>query len=126
MLLLYRRIFLPHRWGVLDIILRLFMVICSVYYLITMIVKIWECKPREKIWNKTIEGTCINIPSLLNTGGAFNTLTDFVILLVPLKALWKLQMKTRRKIELALLFTVGLMYALTFATANFTEPSFFD
>lgn len=109
MLLLYRRVFLPHRWGVLDIILRVFMVICSVYYLTTIIVKIWECNPREKIWNQTVEGTCINIASLLNADGAFNTLTDFIILLVPLQALWKLQMKTRRKISIASLFTVGLM-----------------
>lgn len=108
-LLLYRRVFLPHRGSVFDNVLRAFMVICSVYYLTTIIVKIWECTPRAKIWNQSIEGTCINVAALLDTDGVFNTLSDFIILLVPVKALWKLQMKTARKIQVVLLFTVGLI-----------------
>ena len=85
------------------------MAICSLYYITTGIVKIWECTPRARIWNKSIEGTCIDVAELLNTDGVFNTMSDFFILLVPVKALWNLQMKRPRKIGIVLLFTVGLM-----------------
>ena len=85
------------------------MVICCLYYITIIIVKIWECTPRARIWNKSIEGTCISVATVLNTDGLFNTLSDFFILLVPLKALWKLQMKRTRKVGIGLLFTVGLM-----------------
>ena len=85
------------------------MVVFSLYYLSTIIIKIWECSPRAKIWDKSIEGTCINVAALLDTDGACNTLSDILIILVPVKALWKLQMKRSRKIGVVLLFTVGLM-----------------
>ena len=85
------------------------MVLCCVYYLTTIPVKIWECTPRAKIWNKSIDGTCIHVASVLNADGVFNTLSDVFILLVPVKALWTLQMKTGRKVGIGLLFTVGLM-----------------
>ena len=85
------------------------MTICCLFYLTTVPIKIWECIPRAKIWDRFIEGTCINIPKLLNTDGIVNTLTDFFILVVPINALWKLQMKVRKKVGIALLFTVGLM-----------------
>lgn len=92
------------------------MVVCCLYYITTIIVKICECTPRARIWNKSIEGTCISIARVLNTDGVFNTLSDVFILLVPLKALWKLRMKTRRKIGIGMLFTVGLM--LVFPTLS--------
>ena len=85
------------------------MVICCIYYTATIPVKIWGCTPRARIWNKSIEGSCINVAQVLNVDGCFNTLSDIVILLVPVKALWKLQMKTKRKIGIGLVFTVGLM-----------------
>ena len=105
-LLLYRRVFLPHRWGRFDVTLRLFMAICCLFYLSTVPVKIWECIPRARIWDRSIEGTCISIPKLLNTVGLVNTLTDFFILVIPINALWKLQMKARKKVGIALLITL--------------------
>lgn len=122
-LLLYRRVFLPHRWSVFDIILRVFMGVCCLYYISTFIAKIWSCTPRAKIWNKSVEGTCINVASVLTAGGVFNTLSDVFILLVPVKAVWNLQMKTARKVEVCLLFTVGSMYV--FSTIQFRLPSVF-
>lgn len=85
------------------------MVLCCVYYLTTIPLKIWECTPRAKIWNKSIERTCVHIAKLLNADGVFNTSSDIFILLVPVKALWTLQMKIARKVGIGLLFTVGLM-----------------
>ena len=79
------------------------------FYIATTLVKIWECSPREKIWNKSIPGTCIDVSSLLNISGLFNTITDIIILLVPVKAVWNMRMRKKQKVAVVLVFTVGLM-----------------
>lgn len=109
-LLLYRRVFLPQRGGFFDWGLRFFMLILGLFYFATTIVKIWECSPRARIWDKSIPGTCVNVASLLNTSGLFNTVTDILILLVPVKSVWNLQMTRKRKLGVVLVFTVGLGY----------------
>ena len=109
-LLLYRRVFIPHKKGVFDWIIRVFIVVLTFFYIADTFAKIWECVPRARIWNKQISGTCVNISTLLNTSGIFNMVTDVMILLVPVKAVWNLQMNKQRKIWTVLVFTVGLMY----------------
>ena len=117
-LFLYRRVFLPHRGTLFDWALRVFMAILVLFYIATAIVEIWECTPREKIWNKSSPGTCVDVSSLLNTSGLFNTITDLMVLLVPIKSVWNLRMTTKRKIGVAAVFTVGFTYALfAFPTA---------
>lgn len=111
-LLLYRRVFLPQRGGFFDWVLRLFMLILGLFYFATTIVKIWECSPRARIWDKSIPGTCIDIPALLNTSGLFNMVTDVLILLVPVKSVWNLHMTRKRKLGVILVFTVGLTYVV--------------
>ena len=85
------------------------MLVVSLYYIITVFLKAWECHPRARIWDKTINGTCISVAGILNTDGVFNTMSDFLIIVVPVKAIWKLQMKGKRKLRIFALFTVGLM-----------------
>lgn len=108
-LLLYRRVFLPQRWSAFDVVVRFLMLIICLFYVSNTAAKIWECTPRPRIWDKSIQGTCIDISRLLNTSGLFNLTTDILILLVPVKSVWKLNMDTRRKVGIVLLFTVGLM-----------------
>ena len=109
-LYIYRRVFVPRRWGIFDWTLRIFMAILVCFYLATFLVKIWECNPRERIWNRSIPGKCVNVSSLLNASGLFNTLTDIIILLIPVKSVWNLNMTTKRKVGVVGAFTVGFTY----------------
>ena len=70
--------------------------------------KIFECNPRAKIFNSKLPGKCVDVPMLLNTSGLFNTLTDFIILLLPVKAVWNMNMKRQKKVIVVLVFTFGL------------------
>lgn len=106
-LYIYRRVFVPRRWGIFDWTLRIFMAILVLFYVATFLVKIWECNPRERIWDRSIPGKCVNVASLLNTSGLFNTLTDIIILLIPIKSVWNLNMTTKRKMGVVAAFTVG-------------------
>ena len=111
-LYIYRRVFVPRRWGIFDWTLRIFMAILVLFYLATFLVKIWECNPRERIWDRSIPGKCVNVSSLLNVSGLFNTLTDIIILLIPIKSVWNLNMTTKRKVGVVAAFTVGFTYVL--------------
>ena len=109
-LLLYRRIFMVRGYSIFDIMIRLSMVICCLYYITTTFVKTWECTPRASIWNDSIKGRCISIASLINIDGAFNTISDFFIWLLPIQPLRTLKMKKKDKLRVALAFTIGLLY----------------
>jgi hypothetical protein len=78
------------------------------YYTSTTIVKIFECTPRERLFDPKIPGTCIDIPMLLLITGIFNIITDVIILLLPVKAVWDLKMQIRKKTVVVLVFTFGL------------------
>ena len=83
-------------------------IIMILFYTATNLVKIFECTPRAKIFNPKIPGHCVDVPKLLNVSGLFNTITDVLILLMPVKAVWNMNMKASRKIVVVLVFTFGL------------------
>ena len=93
----------------LDIATRSFLVVLFLFYISTTFVKIWECTPRRKIWDKSIQGKCVNVAGVLDASSFFNTVSDVFILLVPVKAISDLQMKKKRKAGVLAIFTVGLM-----------------
>lgn len=108
-LLLYQRVFFPQRWSRSDICLKVFMGVLLGFYIGTSLAKIWQCVPREHIWDKSTPGSCINISVLFNTSGIFNTVTDIITLLIPVKVVWSLNMKRKRKLAVLAVFTVGSM-----------------
>ncbi|KAI1142129.1 hypothetical protein F5Y05DRAFT_369788 [Hypoxylon sp. FL0543] len=69
------------------------------------------CTPHEYLWNKFIDGSC----SRIDTGkdsiamSAFNLITDVLIFLIPQKAIWNLQMSTKRKVGISVTFAVGII-----------------
>ncbi|OTA92039.1 hypothetical protein M434DRAFT_44677, partial [Hypoxylon sp. CO27-5] len=104
----YRRVFSPVRRSPFDIAIVFFIAVLVLFYISTTIVKISECVPRAKIFDPSIPGTCINTSMLLNASGLFNTITDAIILLLPVKAVWKMKMTLKKKLTVVLVFTFGL------------------
>jgi hypothetical protein len=113
-LVFYRRVFSPVRWSKFDITIVFLIVIMVLFYLIMDIVKIFECVPRERIWNTSIPGKCLEINVVLNVSGGFNTVTDFLILLLPVHAVIKLQLNQTKRILVVLAFTFGLWCVVPF------------
>ena len=112
MLWLYRRVFSPRRYSPFDISIVALIVLLILFYTSTTLVKIFECNPRAKIFNAKLPGKCVDVPMLLNTSGLFNTVTDFIILLLPVKAVWNMNMKRQKKVIVVLGFTFGLWSAM--------------
>ncbi|KAF2655020.1 hypothetical protein K491DRAFT_693317 [Lophiostoma macrostomum CBS 122681] len=86
------------------------------FYISRMFVAIFECTPREKIWNKLyVGGSCVDDYKLHIATGFFNIFSDLVILFLPIRSLWRLQIPLRKKFGISLLFASGLL--ATVATA---------
>lgn len=107
-LFLYRRVFSPYPRSPFDIIVITLVTFLILFYIAMNLTKIWECIPREKIWNTSLPGHCIDISMLLNVSGIFNTVTDFIIVFLPIRVVWNLNMSPRKKIIVVLAFTFGL------------------
>ena len=108
-LLLYRRIFSPQKKSRFDRGIRLFIVILSLFYVANTFLKIFQCTPRSRIWDKRVPGKCLNLGNVLTASGAFNTLTDILLLAIPVKVSWNLNTSAKRKVGVVLLFTFGFL-----------------
>jgi hypothetical protein len=67
------------------------------------------CHPFVKTYSLTAEGTCGNQVASFIAIGAFNIITDAIILTLPLPTVWALKMSTPAKLGLTCVFLVGLM-----------------
>ncbi len=78
------------------------------FYLITTVIVTVLCIPRERIWNPLISGHCLNFKTADNASGVFNILSDFLILILPIIPVWKLQMPRKKKIAVTGVFATGI------------------
>ena len=84
--------------------------IIILFYLPLMFFVIFECSPRDIIWNKlATTGHCFNIIAILEATGIFNVISDFGILLLPLASIWKLQMTLKKRLLISSVFAIGLL-----------------
>lgn len=59
-----------------------------------------------------ISETCTRSRIIIVVQGIGNVVTDFYLLILPLPAIWTLQMPLRRKLAVSAMFLVGLSYAI--------------
>ncbi|KAI1084497.1 hypothetical protein F5B20DRAFT_298673 [Whalleya microplaca] len=82
----------------------------NIVWLITILLEVtFMCKPIEKAWKTTREGSCQNTGLLWMGSGITSLLIDVIILIMPLPLLWQLRMKTIRKIQICGVFTCGYL-----------------
>lgn len=67
------------------------------------------CMPFQRIYDKTVPGYCWNGRPLNLAIGSFNVISDFLLLLLPQRAIWTLNMPTKKKAGIALIFAIGIM-----------------
>lgn len=78
-----------------------------VYYSAAILVSSLSCFPHERIWDKTVPGTCIDSKIILISSATLNVVSDLLILVLPQKTIWSLHISTKKKIGISLVFTVG-------------------
>lgn len=86
------------------------MAVNIVFYTIIAFIQIFGCSPREKLWNVTLPGKCIDTAEANLVAAIVNFISDAIILLLPHKVIWGLHLTTRKKFGIAGLFFVGILY----------------
>jgi len=130
-LILYNRLFASRKLKIFSWVLW---VIVFCYSMALMIAEIFECVPFAYSWDKTIKGgKCIDLAAAVFTCGIINTVTDFVIISLPVPFLWKLQISLTRRLQLIVIFLCGgfvcfvsVYRNVLVLQVNYSDPSWSD
>ncbi|KAL8637525.1 MAG: hypothetical protein Q9228_005210 [Teloschistes exilis] len=104
-LLLYRRIF-PQRnyhlilWGVGTFV--------AAFTFANVVFVIFSCHPIQGAWNPFIKAKCINGEAAVLAVAVLTTVTDLIILGLPLPLVWKLHLPALQRLQLTGVFLIGL------------------
>lgn len=67
------------------------------------------CFPVAKFWEPSIQGTCVDQLAVWYVMAGVNIITDFAIFIIPLPVIKSLQLPTKQKMLLVVVFSLGLL-----------------
>ena len=105
-LLFYRRLF-PSK-SVLRTLQVVALVVLA-WQIVIIAGYIWECRPVQKAWDTMVPGTCIDLKKLWLGNAIPNSLTDIVIIIIPLPLIWKLHLPRSQRLLLCGVFLTGAL-----------------
>jgi hypothetical protein len=76
------------------------------------------CRPLESYWNSNVVGECLTIVTFTYFTNVSNLITDIWIFLMPVPMIWHLQLQTKKKLMLTVIFCIGLAYVLLRSTLD--------
>ena len=94
---------------------HILIVVVVITYSTSTLLNIFQCTPREKAWlGPLVPGDCpVNLRATSLSGVIVNVITDLAILVLPLRAVWKLNLSMKRKAGVSLLFLIGILLVQT-------------
>jgi len=66
------------------------------------------CRPLQAYWDFTVNAKCFTIVPFVYFTNISNLITDIWIFLMPVPSIWHLQLQTKKKLLLSLIFCIGL------------------
>ncbi|KAL9070876.1 MAG: hypothetical protein Q9157_005669 [Trypethelium eluteriae] len=87
----------------------------TIYLTINLFLEIFVCIPREKIWNPSTPGHCIDIGVLFIASAAVNLGEDLLILALPISWILRLQVNSRRKVGISVVYATGIFACVSSA-----------
>lgn len=103
-LALYARVF-PARWFRIAVWTGITTFIVQDVIYVGMV--IFRCSPMNAIWDVRVTGRCLDLNRIGFSGAILHIVEHFILLVLPLYELWKLNLSRRKKIQLCLVFTLG-------------------
>ncbi|KAL8876720.1 MAG: hypothetical protein Q9198_005133 [Flavoplaca austrocitrina] len=70
------------------------------------------CRPISINWDASVNGTCGNVAANCLASAGINTLTDILILILPMPIIWRLHVPLRNKLILSLIFGLGFLICI--------------
>lgn len=109
-LLEWARIFVPRGWR------NAFWWTCHtligvnvLFYVILTFIEVFGCNPREKHWNPTLPGKCLDMMKVHPASAIVNFFSDLVILFLPQKLIWGLKLCLKKKAGVTSIFAMGVL-----------------
>jgi len=103
-LLMYRRLFPTRQFKLAVYILGSVLLI---WWLSTFLLGVVNCRPIQGFWDPTVAATCINFENYSVGYAVVNILTDVIILVLPIRVVWNLQLPRGQKVALTFIFLLG-------------------
>ena len=103
-LLLYRRIFSTARFKKATNYVIAFNFACFLSFFLVVIL---QCNPVQSAWLDPNDPSCIDRVPLFKAAGVLGVVTDFVVLMMPMLVVWKLNASRQRKVALTGMFLLG-------------------
>ncbi|KAI0818348.1 hypothetical protein GGR55DRAFT_71664 [Xylaria sp. FL0064] len=84
----------------------------ALYYTANIIVENVSCTPKAYWWDKSLTGHCLNGTVLALTSATVNLAFDIIILILPQKVIWTLNMSPSRRLGVSFVFVIGVLAAV--------------
>ena len=81
----------------------------TLYSWVSVFTLIFACRPINKFWDPTVDGTCVNLYVTAVFFAALNVLSDIIIFILPLPLVWALHMNKRVRVGLAFVFVTAAL-----------------
>ena len=103
-------IFAPTKSCRLYRVILVIIILTVLFYFSCIMFRSLACIPREKIWNPSIAGVCINSAAGVISSAVFNVISDFALFVIPISGIWGLQISTHKKWGISAVFATGLLH----------------
>ncbi|KAL9625387.1 MAG: hypothetical protein Q9160_000450 [Pyrenula sp. 1 TL-2023] len=108
-LLLFRSLFPGRDMVIATNIIGAFVII---WCIAQVTVAIFNCNPIHGFWDVMVKSTCIESFHFLVGNAVPNIVVDIVIICLPIRKVWNLQMSTRSKISVTCIFLLGIFVVI--------------
>jgi hypothetical protein len=81
----------------------------AMYGIAFILVISFQCHPIAGIWDKNLEATCINLNLVSYASAGVSIFQDILILLLPIPELWSLNVSFRKRLNIMVMFSVGIL-----------------
>jgi len=105
-LLLYQRVFPTPRFVLATRIVGGFVV---AWWIVVVIIQIFSCSPIAGFWDISVASKCVDPAHFYIAVAVPNILTDIIMLCLPLRMVWGLQMSQAQKIQVSLTLLTGAL-----------------
>ncbi|KAL8865631.1 MAG: hypothetical protein Q9174_006786, partial [Haloplaca sp. 1 TL-2023] len=86
---------------------------------------LFECNPVAGYWDPFLNATCLDQQKLTLSNSILNVIFDFIVLVVPIPMLLKLQVSTRQKLVVGALFSLGSITCVVSAVRIYYQEKVF-
>ncbi|EPS26843.1 hypothetical protein PDE_01782 [Penicillium oxalicum 114-2] len=76
-------------------------------FVTVLFVDIFQCRPVARVYDFSLQGSCINQGVFYVSTAALNLFTDLVVMAIPIIITWKLQMPVRQKVAVCFILSLG-------------------